>query len=152
MAAHTGNNAEISKLVSSGIDVDTFTDTPLERNDGPRTPLQIAFESRRVSSVLLLLDLGADPRTPVPCFRNIRYADGEHTVHLSSFVHTFLGDCTGGGEYCNHIDRLRILKKLKQRGIYMHGANFSACLGAERFDHGSDNLLEYYLEEGANPD
>lgn len=110
------------------------------------------------SIILLLLDLGADPRKPTKIHKYQR-RDREVTSDRGSFAHTFLATCGDSNpnrrhEIMSHTDRLNILKKLKELGIHIHGAKFSEALAHEDFHpgSGSEKLLEFYLEEGANPD
>ena len=138
-AAAIGHNAEISRLVSTGTDVNTENVTDAIWR-APNTPLSIAYERGHFPTVLLLLDLGANPHKP----------DGYDESFISKFIKQlsqYLGQL-------HHADVLNILKKLKETGHYVHGAKLSDTLSLRDFtsDYGGEELLQFCLEEGANPD
>ena len=161
IAVLDGNNAEISRLVSSGTDVDAYT-VPEERGYRIHSqhPLQVALAHGHASTILLLLDLGADPRKPTIDHlrdRHGRYL-GQQDDHTCCFINLFYRKLSNkyhtGRFVFNHKQHLDILKKLKERGFSRHGANFSEALGHTDFHsgRGGEKLLEFFLEEGANPD
>ena len=136
-AAAIGHNAEISRLASTGTDVNTYY---AEAYYAEEYPLSIAFKKGHFSTVLLLLDLGANPRNPI----------GYH-----SFFRRFIEDSlTYNHNKINHTDALNILKKLNETGQYVHGAKLSGILSVRDFtsDFGGEEFLEFCLEQGANPD
>lgn len=132
-AAYSGDNAEISRLVSSGADVDADINAGNQCiNAGNQWPSFIAFARGHASTVLLLLDLGADP---------------------NKLLRRLLKE-TQYRSYYTDEDYVKILKKVKERGAYIHpdyyGKDFRDC----KFDsgRGSEELMEFYLNEGVNPD
>lgn len=164
-AAGTGNNAEISRLVASGADMNAETyDVRKIRYEPVRDPstypLLIALKNGHTSTILLLLDLGADARKPITRHkrRHGRYVDGTEIVLGETFVNTYYRDYLSQGprnvyQYKPR-DHIKILEKMKEKGFVRHPGNFSNVLEFRDFrpHDGSIELLEYLLEEGANPD
>lgn len=156
VAAHIGNNAQIERLVSSGTSVDAEA-TPVLDN---RTtyPLLVALEMRHASTIVLLLDLGANPYKPFIPTRPFGGSGRKLTIKSDNFcfVHAFFDVARQPNPKrgFDHTECLSIFKKLQERGIFIHGANFSECLRLNNFHlgGGGEELLEFYLEQGANPD
>lgn len=130
IAAQNGNNAEILRLVSSGADIDSVYFGNYEN----KLPLTMALSEKHYSTVLLLLDLGANPRVPRESGNFYDWL-----LHRSWDL--------------PHRDMLNILQKLKEKGHYVHGARYSTILGRHRrfVGDGGEELLTFLLEEGANP-
>lgn len=92
---------------------------------------------------------------PLPWSVKVSDSEKDLLKHIR-VTDTFLRAFSGGAESgMNHTDALNILQKLKEKhGTFVHGANFSKCLERVHFGrgHGGEDLLEFYLKEGANPD
>lgn len=171
-AAGTGNNAEISRLVASGADVNAETydvrkiSYAVNRygkpvRDPSTYPLLIALKNGHTSTILLLLDLGADARKPITRHkrRDGKWVDGTEIVLGETFVNSYYRDHLSWGAGNLHHqykprDHIKILEKMKEKGFVRHPGNFSNVLEFRDFRprDGSIELLEYLLEEGANPD
>lgn len=130
-AANTGNNAEISRLVSDGADVDA--DVPDEPSYEPLWPLKIASLHGNASTVLLLLNLGADPN--------------KENMFKSHAHWPFPKELFSDEDY------LKIMKKVKELGVHLHSDHHKSHFLHGKFDsgRGSEELFEFYLNEGVNP-
>lgn len=144
MATFTGNNAKISRLVSSGTDVNTetyyaeriqnnYSNKPVRL---PSTyPLLIALKKNNVLTILLLLDLGADPHKPTTQSRTKgQQILGEMANYGGSFLNTFLNTCRQNSNQTplSHTGRLQILKIEGKRCVHTWSKIFR-MLGIERF-------------------
>ena len=150
LATQNGNHAEISRLVANGTDVDTETDyigliDGNYVNSGPtQYPLHIAYKKNDVPTMLLLLDIGANPNKPTQFYYPKALTGSSTHEDCDTFLETFASS--------NHCQNLQVLLKLKEKGYYISGARYSKWLvNGTAIGDESHELLKFLLKEGANP-
>lgn len=161
IAAKAGDNDEIKRLVSGGVNVDTetiyskFNSSGNYNDNRGHTPVHLAFLSQHIDTARLLIDMGADIHrlNGVDTWEQQSRSADFNDNYMDSF-----GKTNGGLMKESFVDMVVIrgsfawVKLLEEKSIFVHGSTFTERISSKAYGLGpiTAEVLEYFLSRGAD--